>query len=173
MQHWVSEHHPTKTWAIYLFIKWNWNERTGICIYITPFIYGGYQSTLQTPHRNHFTTDEEWAALDWKMEALHSCTSSSDSTATSLLLTNRDYLDLSNKEIKFTSWMSWKGFFTICTKLLLKNSVWKWTRKFNYLGASGSIRQIEINLILVEEPFLLPSSSWGRGLAERKGRQLK
>lgn len=116
---------PTKTWAIYLFIKWNWNERNGICIYITPFIYGGYQSTLQTPHRNHFTTDEEWAALDWKMEALHSRTSGSDNPATSLLLTNRDYLDLSNNEIKFTSWIRWEGFFIICTKLLHKNSVWE------------------------------------------------
>lgn len=62
---------PTNTWTIYLFIKRNWNERNKICIYITPFIYRGYQSSLQTLHRNHFTTAEEWAALHRKMEALH------------------------------------------------------------------------------------------------------
>lgn len=86
-----------KTWTIYLFIKWNWNERNEICIYITPFIYRGYQSTLQTLHRNHFTTDEERAPLDWKAEPLHPRISNSNSTATSLLLANQDYLELSRR----------------------------------------------------------------------------
>lgn len=116
---------PTKTWAIYLFIKWNWNERNEICIYITPFIYRGYESTLQTLHRYHFTTDEEWAPLDWKMEALQACISGLDSKTTSLLLPNQNYLDLPNNQIKLTTWRSLEGFFITCTMLLHKNSVWK------------------------------------------------
>lgn len=133
---------PTKAWTIYLFIKWNWNERNEICIYITPFIYRGYQSTLQTLHRNHFTTDEEWAPLDWKTEALHPRISDADSTASFLLLTNQDYLDLSNNRIKLTSRMSWEGFFIGRGVLLHKNSVWKGTNEFYYLAPSGSARQI-------------------------------
>lgn len=70
----------------------------------------------------------------------------SDSSATSLLLTYQDYLDLSNNCIKFTPWMCWKGFFIICTILLHENSVWKGTNKSGLFCSLCSAWQISINL---------------------------
>lgn len=85
--------------------------------------------------------------------------SNSDSSATSLLLTYQDYLDLSNNRIKFISWICWKGFFIVCTILLHENTVWKGMNKSGFL-ARCSAWQIWINLAGVKRTFCHLPSFW-------------